>query len=94
MGWYSLLLLGFMYFVGVLLAENIDSNVYMYLCCSSCSLWFFSDAFWMEFCNSIYFFSVWLKTSQDFLLRKCQAVSAFYFTTPWPFSLALEVLTE
>lgn len=60
----------------------------------------FSDLFLICFeyylCNSIYFLGIWLQTLQAFILRKYLSIFTFwvFFTTPWPFSLALEVLTE
>lgn len=101
MGQYFLLLLGFIHFVCILLAKHINLNVYVFLLYPiSLAVKDFSDLFLMCFeyylCNSIYFLGIWLQTLQAFLLRKYRSIFTFgvFFTTPWPFSLALEVLTE
>lgn len=70
------LLLGFICFLCILLAEHINLNVYVFFLLYPISLAVkdFSYSFLMCFkyylCNSIYFLGIWLQTLQAFLLRK------------------------
>lgn len=73
---WDFLLLGFICFPCILLAEHINLNVYVFFLLHPISLAVkdYSDSFLICFeyylCNSIYFLGIWLQTSQAFLLRK------------------------
>lgn len=70
------LLLGFIRFLCILLAEHINLNVYVFslLYLISLAVKDFSDSFLMCFeyhlYNSIYFLGIWLQTLEALFLRK------------------------